>query len=157
MDWVRIHAAINEAPAVGIGIGTALLIISAVVGGRRLQKAALRLFAFAAGVAVLVFVSGGPAQTALEHAPGISPELVEEHWYAARLALFVTVLLGLIGIGALRSIRDGRALSRTFMLVSLLACAAAVASNGWAVYSGIRVQGAEVREQYLPQSGPDLD
>jgi hypothetical protein len=150
MDWLRLHVAINEAPAIGIGIGTALLFISAVAGGRGLQKTAFRLFALAAGCAIVVFISGGPAQKALEHAPGMSQQLIDEHWYAARLALIVTIVLGIVGIVAIRSMRDGRVLSRAVMLACLLACAAAVASNGWAVYSGIRLQGAEVREQYLP-------
>jgi hypothetical protein len=157
MDWIRLHAAINEAPAAGIGIGTALLVISAVVGGRGLQKTAFRLFALSAVFAVVAFLTGLPAQTALEHTPKLSPNLVREHWYAARLALSATALLGLIGIAAIRAMRDGRALSRTFILVCLLACAAAVASNGWAVYSGIRVQAAEVRKLYLPENAPDLE
>jgi len=45
MDWVTVHAVINEAPGLGIGIGTLLLLISALVGGRPLQKAAFSIFA----------------------------------------------------------------------------------------------------------------
>jgi hypothetical protein len=144
-------------PAAGIGFGTVLLVISAVAGGRGLQNVAFRLFALSAVFAVAAFLTGTPAQMALEHAPGMSPDVAKEHWYAARLALSASIFLGLFGIVAIRSMRDERAPSRTFMLVCLLACAAAVASNGWAVYSGIRVQTAEVREQYLPQNAPDLD
>ena len=157
MDWVRLHIAINEAPAIGVGIGTALFVISSIAGSRGLQKTAFRLFALAAVFAVLAFLSGGPAQTALEHAPGLSLELSQEHWYASRLALSATIILGLIGIAGLRSMRNRGALSRLFMLVSLITCGAAIASSGWAAYSGIRVQTAEVREQYMPQSAPDLD
>jgi hypothetical protein len=154
MDWLRLHIAINEAPAVGIGVGTALFFISAIAGGRGLQKTAFGLFVLTAVCAAVVFVSGGPAQRTLEHAPGVSQELVNQHWYAARVALFVSTVLGVIGIVGLRSMRNARALSRAFMVVCLLACAAAVASNGWAVYSGMRLQGAEVREQYLPHPAP---
>jgi hypothetical protein len=157
MDWVRLHVAINEAPAAGVGIGTALLVISAVAGGRSLQKTAFRLFTLASVLAFAAFLTGGPAQAALEHAPGMSLELSEQHWFASRLALAATILLGLIGIAGLRSMRTGGAPSRLFMLVSMLACAAALASNGWAVYTGIRVQTAEIREQYPPQNAPDLD
>jgi len=154
MDWLRLHIAINEAPAIGIGIGTALFFISSIAGGKGLQKTAFRLFVLAAVCAVVVFVSGGPAQKALEHAPGMSQDLVDQHWYASRLALFVSTVLGVIGIVGLRSMRNDLALSRALTLICLLACAAAVASNGWAVYSGMRLQGAEVREQYLPHPAP---
>jgi hypothetical protein len=157
MDWVQLHVAINEAPAVGVGIGTALLMMSAVAGGRRIQKTAFELFAISAVLAIAVFLSGGPAQTALQYAPGMSKDLVEEHWYAAKVALSLSTLLGVIGIAAIRFMRNGRALSRGFMLGCLLACAAAVASNGWAVYSGIRVQISEIKAQYPPETVPDLD
>ena len=154
MDWLRLHVAINEAPAVGIGIGTALLFISAATRGRGLQKTAFRLFAVAAICAVVAFISGVPAEKALEHAPGISEELTEQHWYAARLALLFATVLAVVAIVGLRLMRNDRPLSRTFVLVCLLACAAAVASNGWAVYSGIQVQGAEVQQKYLPHPAP---
>ena len=157
MDWIRIHATINECPAAAVGVGTGLLLISTLVGGRRLQKAAFRLFLVASVIAMLAFVSGAPAEIALHDAPGMSKALVEQHRYAARLAVSVTVVLGLIGIAAIKSMRDERALSRAFMVVGLVASLAAVISTGWAVYSGIRVRGAEVQAQYLPHNRPDVN
>src|SRR4051812_42494532 len=98
MDWVRLHVAINEVPAIGIGVGTAMLLISVLAGGRTLQKAAFRLFALSAVFGVFAFWTGAPAQSALRETPGMSETLVDAHWYAARLALSVSVLLGLVGI-----------------------------------------------------------
>jgi hypothetical protein len=45
-----------------------------------------------------------------------------------------------------RSMRNGGALPRLFMLVSLIACSAAFASNGWACFSGIGVQNGTRRK-----------
>jgi hypothetical protein len=147
-----------EAPAAGIAIGAILLVISAVAGGRSLQKAAFSLFAVASLLAALAFLTGAPAETRFRDAPGMSETLMAEHRHAARVAFSVTVLLGVIGIAALRSIREGRALSRKWMVLSLCASLSAVAATGWGVYSGIRVQYAEVRAQYLPvhNNKPDV-
>lgn len=156
MDWVRIHAAINEVPAVTIGFGAALLLISAAAGGARLQRTAFQLFAIAAVFGVLAFLTGAPAEVALQDAPGMSRPLVEQHRNAARLAVSLTLLLGLIAINAIRSMRQGRSLSRTLMAIALFVSMASITSTGWAVYSGVRVHGSKVRAQYLPHNRPDV-
>jgi hypothetical protein len=156
MDWVRLHVAINEVPAVGIGLGVLLLLASAVVGGRGLQKTAFKLFTIASVFGLLAFLTGAPAEVALQDAPGMSRLLVEQHRNAARLAVSVTVLLGLIAFNAITSMKQGRALSRTLMTIALFVSMASIASTGWAVYSGIRVHASEVRAQYLPHNLPDV-
>jgi hypothetical protein len=157
MDWVTFHATINEVPAAGIGIGALLLVISAVAGGRRLQKLAFTLFAAASVLAVLAFLSGRPAETALRDATGMSRALIDQHRDAARLAVSLAVLLGFIGVGALRSMAGGRSLSRALIALSLSVAIATVAATGWGIYSGILVRNAEVQAQYPPSNKPHID
>ena len=151
MDWVKVHAVINEAPGVGIGIGTLLFLISALAGGRPLQKAAFSIFAVTGLLAAVAFLSGAPAETVVQGAAGASEKLIHEHHFAARIAVAVTILLGFIGVTAKASMQNGRALSRTLMALSLCASLAAVAATGWAVYSGVRVQNAKIQAQYRPR------
>ena len=152
MDWIRLHGTINGIPAAVIGIGALSLVVSAILGGRAiLQKAAFGLFVAAAVCSVLAFLSGVPAATALRDTPGMSQPLIDQHRYAARLAVSVTVLLGCIGIGAIMSMRRARALSRPLVVLSLLLSFASITAIGWAVYSGVRVQSAQIQQQYLPE------
>jgi hypothetical protein len=155
MDWVKLHATINEVPAAGIIIGALLLVMSAVAGGRSLQKIAFTLFAAASVCSVLAFLTGPLAETALRDAPGMSRLLVEQHRYAARLAVSLTALLGVIGIGAIMSMSRGRALSRTLMVLALSVALATVAATGWGVHSGILVHNAEVQAEYPASNKPD--
>jgi hypothetical protein len=110
------------------------------------------LFAVAALLSALAFLTGAPAEITLHGVPGMSESLVEQHRYAARLAVSVTALLGLVGISAIRSMRQGRAVSRKLLALCLCTSLAAVAATGWAVYSGIRVQNSEIRALYLPEN-----
>jgi hypothetical protein len=154
MDWVNLHATINEVPAAGIIIGTFLLVISAVAGGRSLKKIAFTLFAAASVCSVLAFLTGAPAETALQDSPGMSRLLVEQHRYAARLAVSLAALLGFIGIVAIRSMSGGRALSRMLLVLALSVALATIAATGWGVYSGILVHNAEVQAEYPPSNKP---
>ena len=156
MDWVRIHAAINEAPAVGIGIGTALLIISAVLGGRRLQKAAFDCLLSRPELRFLCLLAVDRLKPRWNMRQGFRPSWLRNIGMPHDLPSLSPFSWVLLELGAEVHSRRACAFANIYARL-LLACAAAVASNGWAVYSGIRVQGAEIREQYLPQSGPDLD
>jgi hypothetical protein len=157
MDWVRIHAVLNEVPAAGIGLGLLCLIITFAAGGNGLRKLAFELFALGSVFGILAFLSGSPTEALLASAPGMSKSLVEQHQIAARVAAFVTGLLGLIAFHGVLSLSRGRALSRMFTGLVLFVSLSAIASTGWAVYTGSRVHGAQVGAQYLPHNKPDKD
>jgi hypothetical protein len=146
---------INEVPAVGISIGTLLLLISMVAGGPGVRKTAFRFFALGSLFALLAFFTGPIAEIRVRTAPGLSISRVEEHHNAANLAVWFSALLGFMSVGAVAAIKRGRKLSRVFMGLTLFVSLAAAASTGWAAYAGIRVYSSEVRGQYQPQDKPD--
>ena len=155
MDWVKLHAVINEVPAAGMGIGTLLLLISMVAGGPGIKKTAFRFFALGSLFALLAFFTGPAAESRLQSLPGMSVSRVEQHHDAAILTVWFSGLLGIVSVGALAATKRGRVLSRMFTGMPLFVSLAAAASTGWAAYAGVRVYSSEVRSQYLPQDKPD--
>jgi hypothetical protein len=145
-----IHVLINELPAIGVGLGTLLLLIAAIAGGDGLRKLAFSLFLVAAVIQVLVYLSGLPTANTLQYVPGITAAGLDQHHTAALLSLIAVELLGVLGATAILSFKRKRTLSRTFLRIALLCSLATTAACGWTVYLGKDIRNSIVREQYLP-------
>jgi hypothetical protein len=155
MDWIKLHALINEVPAAGIGIGALLLLIAMIAGGNAIKKIAFGFFAVGSVFSVLAFLSGPPARLRLETNPGVSIAHIEKHHNAANLAVWVAGLLGTMAVIGLVQMKKGRSLSRTFMGLMLAVSLGSVASTGWAAHNGVRVYTSEIGAQYKPHPTPN--
>jgi glucan phosphoethanolaminetransferase (alkaline phosphatase superfamily) len=155
MDGARIHVLINELPAIGVGFGTLLLLIAAIVGGDGLRKLAFGLFVGSAVIQIVVYFSGVPAAITNQYVPGVTTVALGQHHSAALLTLIAVELLGVLGTVAILSFKKKKALSRTFLRIALLCSLATAAACGWTVYLGKDIRNAIVREQYQPHDRPD--
>ena len=92
MNAVHIHLLLNHVPVIGAVI--ALLLLAAAVWRNRpeLLRATLALYVLLGVVAVIVYLTGEPAEDAAERLPGMSEALVERH---EELALVATIAMGI--------------------------------------------------------------
>src|SRR5687767_14416593 len=105
MDWLKLHAVINEVPAAGIGIGCVLLLIASVAGGGAIRTMAFKIFTVGSFFAVVAFLTGPPALVRLTTSPGLSLARIEAHHDAARLAVWMSGLLGLMSLKAILTMK----------------------------------------------------
>jgi MFS family permease len=98
MSTVHMHLLLNHFPVIGAVIGLLLLAFAAWRGGPELLRATFALYVLLAVVAVVVYLTGEPAEDAVEKLPGFSDALVERH---EEIALISTIAMGIAGLLAL--------------------------------------------------------
>ena len=101
MNTSQIHLALTHLPVVLSLVGMIMLIISLVRKNPVLTRTSFYLLFFAGLAALPVFFSGEGAEEGVEHLPGVSESLIEQHEEVAKIALvaiLATAFLALIGL-----------------------------------------------------------
>lgn len=109
MEWnaAHLHLLLNHVPILATAFALLLLGWGRWRGRREMARAALVLFFVGGVVSVAVFLSGDPAEDALEGVLGVSEEAVDVHEEAAELAMVVSVVVGVLSGALLFGYRHG--------------------------------------------------
>ena len=101
MNTVHLHLLLNHLPVVGTVIGTLLLGVALLRRSDELGRISLGLFGLLGLIAVAVYLTGEPAEDAVEKLPGISDGIIDQH---QDVALVATIIVGIIGAFAVGSL-----------------------------------------------------
>ena len=144
MSTVHLHLLLNHVPVIGTIVGLFLLAWAVFRRDQGLARATLGLFAILAVVALAAFLTGEPAEEAVEGLAGVTEGSIERHEEAALLATIALGVLGAASLGALvwfrRRALPGRVLA--LMLVLALVPAGAMA---WTANLGGQIRHTELR------------
>ena len=130
MNGAHLHLLLNHLPVLGVGFGLLLLLAARFRRSTELTAAALVVFVLAGGAAGLAYLTGEPAEDAIEQYTGVNKDAIEEHEEAALVALGLTGLLGLGALAGLVGMRRQALPGKYFggiMLVGALAASGAMA------------------------------
>lgn len=144
MNVVHLHLLLNHVPVVGVVFVTLLLLLGVLRGSAEIARVSLALLALVGAASILVYLTGEPAQDAIEKLPGFSERLVDRHEDAALIATVAAGCVGALALGALVFYR-GRVLPRW---LSLLVLVAAVGASGLMAYTanlGGQIRHTEIR------------
>lgn len=119
MSITHLHLMLNHVPVVGLFIGILLLAYARFRRSDELIRLALGFFVLLGAVAVGVFLTGEPAEEAIEHLPGFSKAVVERHEEAALAATVALSCIAALALAALVWFRR-RALPAWFATASLV-------------------------------------
>ena len=108
MSWAHIHLALNHVPVIGLLIVLLLLAVATLRRSTELTRVSYGLLVLLAATAVVVYLTGEPAEELIEDLPGFSEALVEEHEEVALLATIGMVVLGLVALVGLIRFRPPR-------------------------------------------------
>ena len=108
MSWAHVHLALNHVPVVGLLIVLLLLAVARLRRSTELTRASYGLLVLLGVTAVVVYLTGEPAEELIENLPGFSEALVEEHEEVALIATIGTGVLGLIALVGLIRFRPPR-------------------------------------------------
>ncbi len=141
----HLHLIVNHWPLILIPLAALILAWGEWKGSGDLKKLGFILF-IAGGIAAgVAYKSGESGEDVVEHMPGVSETLIEEHEEAAEpaaVAAGIAALLALVGLGLeIKKSASPRALTAA----TLLAAIAAAALLGRAATLGGQVLLAEVR------------
>jgi uncharacterized membrane protein len=122
MNWAHLHLLSNHIPVLGTLFGLLLLAWGMIRRSASLQRAALATFFVAALVAIPVFLTGEPAEEAVEHLAGTAEGAIETHEDAALLSLISVELLGVIAVLSViwRRASGSRFVTRAALVMSVV-------------------------------------
>jgi hypothetical protein len=144
MDLVHLHLLLNHVPVIG-AVGVVLLLGLAMLrNSTELGKVALGLLALLGAVAVVVFLTGEPAEERVEGLPGISEAIMETHEEVALVATIAMGGLGVLALAALAAFRT-RALPRWVSGAGLVATVGVAGLMGYTANLGGQIRHTEIR------------
>lgn len=151
MNWPHLHLMLNHIPVLGTAFGMALLAWGLWRHDRSVQRVALATFFLVALVAIPVYLTGEPAEDAVEHLTGTAEQTIEVHEDAALVSLIGVELLGIIALGGilLRAARASRVLTGAALIVSIVTAGLMARTANF----GGKIRHAELRGAAVPQPG----
>lgn len=152
MSPVHLHLVLNHVPVIGTLIGICLLAYAVLRRDERLVRVCLGMFAVLAAVALATFLTGEPAEEAVEGLAGVSESIVEEHEEAALMATVALGVLGLLSLTVLLWFRR-RALPRGAALLLLAAALVPAGAMAWTANLGGQIRHSEIRAQAAAPEG----
>ncbi|HET7228412.1 MAG TPA: hypothetical protein VFJ16_00280 [Longimicrobium sp.] len=144
MSTVHLHLLLNHVPVIGMVIGLFLLAWAVVRRDQGLARVTLGLFAILAVVVLATFLTGEPAEEAVEGLAGVTEGTIERHEEAALLATIALGVLGALSLGALARFRR-RPLPHGVSALLLAVALVPAGAMGWAANLGGQIRHSEIR------------
>jgi hypothetical protein len=143
MNPAHIHLMLNHVPLFGALAATVLFALALFRRAQGLARGGLVVAVLTAMVAVLVYLTGEPAEQLVENLPGVSEAVLEAHEEVALLATIAAGAFGVVAIFALFAFRHGVTMRFTrLLLVTSLVPLAAIA---WTAWLGGQIRHSEIR------------
>lgn len=156
MSTVHLHLLLNHVPVIGTIIGLCLLAYAALRKDEGLARASLGMFAILALVAIATFLTGEPAEEAVEGMAGVSESIIERHEEAALLSTIALGVLGALSLGALLWFRR-RHLPRLAAVAFLAAGLIPGGAMAWTANLGGQIRHTEIRSVTVAPAGASAD
>lgn len=147
MQPAHVHLLLNHAPLFAL-IGALLLIVGALL--RRsdaVVRAGLLMAVAGALITIPAYLSGEPAEEAVEHLQGVNEQAIEAHEDAAMFALIAS---SIAGVTALAGLYLGRTSERRLRQLAIVTAVVAV----WGITVAARVNnlGGQIRHPEIGQT-----
>ncbi len=157
MDATHLHLLLNHFPIIGTLLGVSVMAYGYITASDDVKKAALFTWAAMAVIAIPVFLTGEPAEESVENLPAVSEAMIEAHEEAAKWALWLMEALGALSLLTLAFFKMKPALSKTFVLVSMLLGLATFAAMARTGYLGGQIRHSEIRSGATALNAPDQE
>lgn len=152
MSLTHFHLLLNHFPIIGTLIVTALLGWALLRRSGEITRVSLGMIAAIAVIAVIVFLTGEPAEEAIENLPGFSEAITERH---EEFALIATIVVGLLGAAALAALGMFRRkeIPRWLTVWSFMLSIVASGVMGYTALLGGQIRHTEVRASIAIENG----
>ena len=148
MNAAFFHISLVHIPVVLTPIGCLLLVLGHLRHSIALARVALGLLIAASIMAVVVFLLGEPAEEIIEHLPGVSEHLIEEHEEAAELALWSSVAVGILSLITWWAVSIGAALERLLLAATFILSFVASVTLAYTAHQGGKIRHPEIMSDF---------
>ena len=149
MDNTHVHLLLNHFPIIGTLIGTVLLLYGVWKKNISIQQVSLVTIFLMAIIAIPVFLTGEPAEEAVEKLPGVIESIIEEHEESAEIAFWLMMATGLASLLSVTLQMLQNRIAKTFVIISLLL---SIITSGLMVrtdYLGGQIRHTEIRDNTI--------
>lgn len=101
MDLTHLHLMLNHLPVLGVVFGFLILAWGVLRGQDEIKKIGLIFLIITAIFAVPVYLTGEPAEEAVENLAGVSEQIIETHEDSALVSLILAIATGVMAATAL--------------------------------------------------------
>ena len=101
MDLTHLHLILNHLPVVGVIFGFLILLWGFLRGYEEVKNVGFLILVFTAAAAVPVYLTGEPAEEAVENLPGVAEQIIELHEDSALISLILAIVTGALALAAL--------------------------------------------------------
>jgi hypothetical protein len=154
MSVVQLHLMLNHVPLIGMAF--ALLLLGATAWRRNdgMARLGLGVMVGLAVVTAVVFLTGEPAEEALESVVAVSESVIHPHEEAAEASLIATGIVGFLALVALLATWR-RALPRWVIGTAFAAALVSSSMLGWTANLGGKIRHTEIGTAALSHEGED--
>ena len=156
MSIVHLHLILNHVPVIGMGFALLILGVAAWRRNDGMGRLGLVVMVGLSIVTAAVFLTGEPAEEAVEDVAGVSGAMIHPHEEAAEAALIVTGIAGVMALVALGAYRR-RALPRWLTGAAFTAALVSTTMLGWAANLGGQIRHTELGGTASASSGEESD
>lgn len=96
MDLTHLHLILNHLPVMGIMFGFLILVWGILRKAEEVKTVGLIFLVVTAFAALPVYLTGEPAEEAVENLPGVSEQIIELHENSALLSLILAMVTGVL-------------------------------------------------------------
>jgi uncharacterized membrane protein len=160
MDATHLHLALAHFPIIGAIIGAALLAYGLFFKNREIQKVALATFIGMALLTIPVFLTGEEAEEAVEHLPGFSEQLIENHEELAEKAIWLMGVLGVLALVAYYAILKQLSFAKILLWITFIISLATFGVFAQVGNLGGQIRHSEIRAEstlHGEQTGKSLN
>ena len=120
MNPVHLHLLVNHFPIIGTIFGIIVLLAGFLFKKDDLKNAGYGLFILTALLSIPTYLSGEPAEEAIENLSGTAEVFVEKHEEIASIAFWFVLALGAVSIATLVLTIKGNTVSKMLGVITLL-------------------------------------
>lgn len=143
MSIVHLHLILNHVPVIGMAFALLILSVAAWRRNDGMGRLGLAVMVGLAVVTAAVFLTGEPAEEAVEKVATVSEAMIHPHEEAAEASLIATGIAGALALIALGVYRR-RALPRWVTGAAFTAALVASTMLGWTANLGGRIRHTEI-------------
>jgi hypothetical protein len=143
MSSIHLHLMLNHVPVIGMVFALLILGVAAWRRNDGMSRLGLAVMVGLAAVTAVVFVTGEPAEEAVEQIAGVSEAMIHPHEEAAEASLIATAIAGTLALIALGAFRR-RAVPRWVTGAAFTAALAVSTMLGWTANLGGQIRHTEI-------------
>jgi uncharacterized membrane protein len=145
MNAAHWHLLLNHIPVIGVWLGVGWLLAAVALRNPTLIRASWVTFIVCAALTIPVYLTGEPAESVIEHMPGVTEKYIHQHETMAKITLIGVEALGLLSLVSLFASRRRDTLMRPLSLLSLAAALLCAGLAGYTANLGGQIRHTEIR------------